>query len=1144
MPATELGGLLTHRWLTTYFACGLIALAAPGFSFGESPSTDSAKSDWNANTVERLIYMPYKNLQEVFEKQDGSILVPYVDYLKLVERAIGTAAKRNDRPPVGGVITSATYFARIEKDFAKITANLVVQVLDKGWVEVPVTFGKATIGQLTSDSQNVLLRRTDSEQKGYALLFSTPGEHKVSFELTARVETTPQERLLQFHIPSVAITTFELLVPEADQTIVLNPQLIAEPIATTGEAPQTRIKASVGATEKIVASWYPRVSLKPEMNRLANVTNETRVSVDEGLIHTDTWLTYEVLRGQLDSLRIVVPRDHRILDITADAKVKEWNAVDEANRQVVTVDLVKRVERKLTLEIHTEMTAPVGAFDVAGQEATTAFGIHALDVIRESGTIAVKQTPDLTLTVAEQQGLSRIDAEDVDAKLKRPGSLYYKFYRPEFRLQLIAKPVAPRIIVDQFSQLIFQEDQLQLRSICTMTIDRSGLFELVFRLPENLRIENVACDKMKQFDVSPDKSMLTISLQEKTIGNIAMTLFATRPIEPAAQKTDQLLPLLEPIGVNIETGRVQVYAPEFLDVLTDTETLIAAQPDPTPVGEAVAGSRLVSSWVYNRRPVEIPVRTVRKPTRLTALIGTRATVLQGLIQVTTDLTYLMEYAGIDTFRFSVPEALADKVQIHSTAGGSAPPIKQKSRAVAAVDGWVTWTVVMQRDVLGSQPFQITYDLIPTIDADTQSEKSILEAIRVHEPYDKSHVSPGIRPLEISRTIGELTVVKDRALSVSTVASGGDVESIDVRELRHLSQDGFVAFRYFKQPITLELSSNKYDIQGVVETVVSKALVEIVLDRAGTATFRARYAVKSSERQRLRVDLPSGVEPLAVLLDRKPVTLEKAGGESKKGWDPYFVNVARTKPSDEEFSLVFLFRNPLSPAPFESYGGKLLLRLPVVGGSPRSAVTVQQLRIAVWVPEQYALIGTPNSFRVERRTSLGKLLFSRHQNASETHDLDRWIGADSGGVVDFPTEGRRYQYANLGGRDTVSLGWWHLPFYTWIISGSLVLIALVLRGTSWDNKLTILILAAFAAATYALTDADLIVHGLAVAAYGLAALLAIWLIHCLLSQKRISGAAITPNPLTDPQHQETSLAIASPPQTSDDAQADNTEPNKN
>ena len=199
-------------------------------------------------------------------------------------------------------------------------------------------------------------------------------------------------------------------------------------------------------------------------------------------------------------------------------------------------------------------------------------------------------------------------------------------------------------------------------------------------------------------------------------------------------------------------------------------------------------------------------------------------------------------------------------------------------------------------------------------------------------------------------------------------------------------------------------------------------MEIVLDRAGTATFRARYAVKSSERQRLRVDLPSGVEPLAVLLDRKPVTLEKAGGESKKGWDPYFVNVARTKPSDEEFSLVFLFRNPLSPAPFERYGGKLLLRLPVVGGSPRSAVTVQQLRIAVWVPEQYALIGTPNSFRVERRTSLGKLLFSRHQNASETHDLDRWIGADSGGVVDFPTEGRRYQYANLGGRDTVSLGW--------------------------------------------------------------------------------------------------------------------------
>ena len=71
----------------------------------------------------------------------------------------------------------------------------------------------------------------------------------------------------------------------------------------------------------------------------------------------------------------------------------------------------------------------------------------------------------------------------------------------------------------------------------------------------------------------------------------------------------------------------------------------------------------------------------------------------------------------------------------------------------------------------------------------------------------------------------------------------------------------------------------------------------------------------------------------------------------------------------------------------------------------------------------------------------------------------------------------------------------------------MLIALVLRGTSWENKLTLLIVAAFAAATYALKDVDLVTHGLAVAAYGLAALVAIWLVHCLLTEQKRTASLV-------------------------------------
>ena len=1100
-------------WLRTLATALLLSVTCLTPLFGQNAGNANGEKE---KPPERLIYMPFKNLKAVFEKPDGSVLVPYADYIKLWEKAFGDGLRKPEQAPVSGVISSASYTAKVEKDVALISATLIVQVLEKGWADVHVKFGEAAVAKFSSDSGKVLLRGTGNGT--YSLLLPTAGEHKISFELTARIRTAPDGKSLDLDVPPVGITDFELSVPDADQTMELKPKLATQSVEVA--AKESRIKASVGSTEKISVRWHPRVGTKPDMELLASVTNQTAVSVEEGLIHTDAWLTYEILRGQLEKVKLVVPKGHRILDITSDAKVKEWKAVDEDNRQVVTVELLGRAEGKVTLEVHTERAAPVEAFDVAGQDGANAFGVHAMEVIRESGTISVKSGSDLTLTVEEQKGLSRVDEGEIDPKIRRPGALYYKYYSPGFRLKLLSKPVEPRLIVNHHSQLVFRDDQLRLRSILNYTIDRAGVFELKFKLPEDLSVENVVCDRMKQFDVSPDKTMLTVSLREKTLGALLLQITSIRSVDPAAEKTDQLLPLLEPLQTELENGKVQVYAPDAIDVITDTEKLVAVQPDPAPQAEPVANARLVSSWLYNRRPVEIPVRTVRKPTRLTAIVGTTADVKQGQVQVTTLLNYIVEYAGIDTFRFSVPEALADKIQITSTAGSAAPAIKQKSRDEAAVDGWVTWTVVMQREVLGTQPFEIKYDLVPTAGGGANKENTTVEAVRVLDPYDKTDGPQGKRDITVSRTIGELTVVKDRALSVSATATGGDAEPIDVRELQYLSQDGFVGFRYFTQPVQMELASSKYDIQRVVETVVSKALVELVLDRAGVGTHRCRYVLKSSERQRLRIDLPENVEILGVLVDRKQTALEKADVPADKGWVSYYVSVARTKSSDEPFTLAVVFRHSFDPVPFANAGGKLRVRLPVIGGAANAGVAVQQLHVKTWIPPEYALVGTPKNFSVQTRTRLREMILGGSSPTFGESNMEAWIGHDTGGIFDFPTEGKWFQYMNLGGSKQIELGWWHLPFYTAIVSGALVLIGLILRNTSWENKLTLIVIGLFAACAYALKDQDVIFHGVQVAAYGLGAMLAIWLVHGLLSGKASGGETTpVPPPIIDPPQPE-------------------------
>ena len=61
---------------------------------------------------------------------------------------------------------------------------------------------------------------------------------------------------------------------------------------------------------------------------------------------------------------------------------------------------------------------------------------------------------------------------------------------------------------------------------------------------------------------------------------------------------------------------------------------------------------------------------------------------------------------------------------------------------------------------------------------------------------------------------------------------------------------------------------------------------------------------------------------------------------------------------------------------------------------------------------------------------------------------------------------------------------------------MALIAVVLAYTSWENRLSIVLMVAFGCAMYALRDADQTLNGIAAARWGIAVMLAYWLIHTL------------------------------------------------
>jgi hypothetical protein len=264
------------------------------------------------------------------------------------------------------------------------------------------------------------------------------------------------------------------------------------------------------------------------------------------------------------------------------------------------------------------------------------------------------------------------------------------------------------------------------------------------------------------------------------------------------------------------------------------------------------------------------------------------------------------------------------------------------------------------------------------------------------------------------------------------------------------------------------------------------------------------------------------------VDGKRVDPEKQQAvQEQSDWDGYFVNVSRSKRSDEEFFLTIQFQIGLA-SQFRWGRGTLALPMPRVGGREQADVVVQHLRAALWVPDEFALVGTPDRFVADtlpRVAGVGLGQFLPKKSASGTEE---WIGTEASGIIDFPTSGNVFQYSSLGGADRIDVDWWHIPFFTWILSGTLVVVGFVLRKTNWENKLGAVLLASFLAALWSLSDSDRVLQSASAAQYGIVVMLAIWLLHGLLGTRN-GGPPVAVGP---PQSSSSDPTGAAAPPPSD------------
>ena len=346
---------------------------------------------------------------------------------------------------------------------------------------------------------------------------------------------------------------------------------------------------------------------------------------------------------------------------------------------------------------------------------------------------------------------------------------------------------------------------------------------------------------------------------------------------------------------------------------------------------------------------------------------------------------------------------------------------------------------------------------------------------------------------MDRETGEIAIHKDRALSVEATPTG--LEEIDPRELSQPlgTTQPYLTYRYYQHPAQLTLSVTKHELQDVVKTVVRRAYIEAVITEDGPLTVRARYDLKSSERQRLAVTLRDP-RILGVTVAGQTVAPEKA--PAAPGGSPedktYFINVARTADSDEPFQIATVFETPRPEKELEVTD---LLRLPL----PRfdEGVKFQKVYVRVWVPKDYRLVGDPDGFT----SHIGVGLWDSRAITQAADNPDSWFPKDTSSF-DFQVGGTTYLFSSLTGPTELNIGYWHIPTMTIIAS----LIVLVDRrrcccGSLWRPRCSRSWPLVFAVLFAGLFSPSLVNSWLLAARLGIAGVVALWLVVWLLYVRR-------------------------------------------
>ncbi len=841
------------------------------------------------------------------ETEDGRVQIPLEIYTQLVQ-----AAEQPAVAPAGFALGKADVNVQVTESegraSAEVAVSLTIQVLEDRWVLVPILPAGTPVSSVAIDGQPVQLINAPG-----GLAWGVKDQGSYAMQLRYHVDATRSQAgfVLPVPTPGAAATKLTASLPGTGLDVAVIP---AAGVTFTTAGQRTQVAATVPATRGLQLSWR---APSLQSHTISRAHYSGKLVGDEVQWSGD--LSVELASDETVTLALL-PKNVTLSDIEVDGKQAAILVKDDHFATLVRGRGSHRL--RIAFQVPVQQSdgppqivlrvpeIPVSRFELTlpgRKEVTAAPASDVAHRTTEKTTVASFHVP-----MTHQVRLSWTEAipEDLRAETRANATLYHAVHA--------------------------EEGVIYVDALVGFEVSRGEASTIELELPGEVQVNRITSENggISDWRVTPGRARqpqrVVVFLGHALTGDMRFRVHYDRSLAKGGAPIP--IPLLRARDVHRQRGMVALLATTEI-ALTPIE-----EDNLTRVGENVLPpffrrsieKTIAHTFKYAEAAPRL-VATATVPERVLAKFDAEVDTLISLTDVTVRGSASVN-VNVKSGKLTALElALPPDVNLLNL---TAPSLR--THRFGEEDERIV-TVEFTQDMTGQFRIEVAYERIT---ADAESEVSV----------------PTLSVVGAEVEQGRIAVEALAAVEVQ-VASAEQLSSLDPSELPQqlilkTTNPILLGYKYVHvdPPYHLILRMTRHREVDVQTAVIDEASYRSLFTPDGLAVTTARFSVRNSRKQFLRVRLPEGAELWSATVDGRPEkpAISSNGGPESNGHAPEIL--IKVINSVQGFPVELIYATPIAEM-------KRLGR--VSAHLPRPDMVVTRSRWDLYLPDRFRY-GTPTT----------------------------------------------------------------------------------------------------------------------------------------------------------------------------------------